>query len=283
MKELEEIGQDFIQVRQDDGALLKMITKTFTKEREFSSTIVSYFNASSNSEVSAIGEMRLPHNDELNDSYVDVAFKSKSDQKLVGILEVGLVEFAEATRVSEKFNLDQKFWEKVDQIMNYLVRCPQVEGTPTKGDHPQSRGCCKFDDEVLIAVLVLVVSKKPTKRIEGGRLAVFVCQPKPDESFRVTLLHHKEIIKGEEGVSDVQQKLASEFGFFINALECLTTIKSRPSGPFKMVSMNYLDPDCAQVVTVDGKKQLWTFSKSLVTTTALVRRGRVVTTAAMVT
>jgi hypothetical protein len=151
-----------------------------------------------------------------------------SGERVLSFVEVGLtsatfVADTDNTAVNEQ--LDKLFWEKIDQSMIYLrlLRQSRVQ----KGNE---FFVVKDGQTILMCVLVL------DRGCTIGRMAVFACEPKGEEEFRIALMWRKEASL---------KHLDDAYGRFINGVQHLEGLDNRKQA---QLSFEYLGPNCSKVV-----------------------------------
>jgi hypothetical protein len=148
----------------------------------------------------------------------------------LGLVEVGLLHKGEAEGEAEVINskLERRFWEKAGQALKYL-------------HFLRSDSKWKWKEALLLGVLVA------THDWNKGRLAVFVCEPKGNDGWRMALLWRAQL--------ESRDQLSAAFGYYVNGLTYLSKEGAKLARDDNIV-WEYLGPNCAKVAVKDTN-EVW--------------------------
>lgn len=160
---------------------------------------------------------------------LDVAFGSKDGGSLDAFVEVGLTP-KDTLQVEIDRKIDQLFWKKINQAVNYLALL-STKGVAGK-DQDGEEYSLQVDKNKTLLLCVIVMTRDRSK----GRIAMFACEPKKDEEWRMALLWRKEAAKEE---------ISQAFGYFVAA------IKYMADNEFNLdveeEEWEYMGPNCSKV------------------------------------
>jgi hypothetical protein len=117
-------------------------------------------------------------NSKKNPPRLDIAHGERENGSLVGFVEVGLTP-KETALESEPEKLDQLFWKKVHQAINYLRLLSRNDAEGDDEEGRRFKFSVKDTKTVLVCVIVTTRSRK------SGRIAVFACERNGDNSWRM--------------------------------------------------------------------------------------------------
>jgi len=163
---------------------------------------------------------------------LDVALGKKDGDLLGAFVEVSLTpKGTPPSEINQK--LDQLFWKKINQAVNYLALLSKKQVERKDQDRKTYR--LKVDEGKTFLLCAIVM----TRDREKGRIAMFACEPKKDKKdnkWRMALLWRK----GAGG-----KEISKAFGYFVAA------IKYMADKGFKFdvdhEAWEYMGPNCSKV------------------------------------
>ena len=161
---------------------------------------------------------------------LDVAIGGKD--RLLAFVEVGLID-DKKDQVARSRNLNDAFWQKVDQSHKYMDALYRKGIEVRYGDGDGS--VLKVEDNGTIVFAVIVFDREKTT----GRMAVFTAERKDEEDYRVALMWRRECL-GEDGIVTLDRGYSA----FINAVMHL----SRNGQTEDDINWRYLGPNCSKVM-----------------------------------
>jgi len=150
--------------------------------------------------------------------------KATKKKMAVGLVEVGLLRQDE----SEACQLEYRFWEKAGQASKYLRLLRKDSNW-------------KWEEALLLGILVA------TRDCNKGRLAVFVCEPKGKDGWRMALLWRAEL--------ESRIELSEAFGYYMNGLVYLSKEGAKLTRNGDIV-WEYLGPNCTKVAVKDTTEKV---------------------------
>lgn len=234
--------------RQMNG-LLSGPAKQSTEETKITKAMVdalhNFFNEDSSIEqkatatrydsgIEVLAEARLEsleQDKQRSEPKLDITFGRNN--RLLAFAEVGLIKKA-AREATMSMSIDDLFWHKMHQIMNYLKRLNKGVLSPT-GDANHVR--FKASNTFLFSVIVFEKSDQSI-----GRMAIFCAEPKDEDGtdFRVVMMWRTEF-------RDIE-RMDAAYTAFVRATMHLANRQE-----VRDYTWQYLGPACTQVATLDGQ------------------------------